>query len=114
VFANLLSEPGPPDTAGLHNCRHNPLGIAPVRFSCRTSHGFVSLSDVPAVVLIGSGIRAYNVLILARTGRYRKFNIEAQKCFCLFLPAAIASGKKIQATRFAGGCWLSITSPPGL
>jgi hypothetical protein len=63
-----------------------------------------------------------------------KFNIEAQKCFCLFLPAAIAAGKidpehgcapgfsmksrfarkaggsrnglrpKIQATRFAGGC----------
>jgi hypothetical protein len=43
-------------------------------------------------------------LILAQTGCDCKFNIEAQKCFCLFLPAAIAAGKKIQVTRFAGGC----------
>jgi hypothetical protein len=32
-----------------------------------------------------------------------KFNIEVKTCFCIFLPAAIAAGKKIQATREAGG-----------
>ena len=60
----------------------NQFGIAPARFSCRRVHGFVSLSAVPAVDLIESEIRGYNALILAQTGCYCKFNIEAQKCFC--------------------------------
>jgi hypothetical protein len=33
-------------------------------------------------------------LILAQTGCYRKFNIEAQPCFCLFLPAPSAAERK--------------------
>jgi hypothetical protein len=38
-------------------------------------------------------------LILAQTGSYCKFNIEAPKCFCLFLPAASAAGRKFEAAR---------------
>lgn len=40
--------------------------------------------------------------ILAQTGCGGKFNIEAQACYRLFLPAASAAGKNIQANRFAG------------
>lgn len=40
--------------------------------------------------------------VLAQTGRDGKFNIEAQRYFRLFLPAASAAGKNVQATRFAG------------
>ena len=60
--------------------------------------------------LSSSRSQSANRLILAQTGCYCKFNIEAQKCFCLFLPAAIAVGKKIQATRFAGGLLTPTTS----
>jgi hypothetical protein len=36
------------------------------------------------------------VLIFARTGCDRNFNIEAQPCFCIFLPAASAAGRKFE------------------
>ena len=36
------------------------------------------------------------LLILAQTGCDCKFNIEAQKCFCLFLPAASAAARKFK------------------
>ena len=35
-------------------------------------------------------------MILAQTGCYCKFNIEAQPCFRLFLPAASAAGRKFK------------------
>jgi hypothetical protein len=38
----------------------------------------------------------YRVLILAQTGCDCKFNIEAQKSFCLVVPAASAAGRKFK------------------